>query len=69
MGLLKLYNSYSGSLGKTLDPDYTTVYPPDVNHRAEINGYFPEPGEPAKNFDQVYNSDNTYLNFIKPYTQ
>lgn len=68
MGLLILYNSYSGSLGKILDPDYTTVYPPEANHRAEINGWFAEPGEPARNFGQVYGPNNTYLSFIKSYT-
>lgn len=46
-----------------------TVYPITTTHTEETTGFFPEPSEPAKKFDQTFNPNNTYLNFIKPYTQ
>jgi len=46
-----------------------TIYPTTTTHTEDIKGFFPEPSEPAKKFNQTFNPNNTYLNFIKPYTQ
>lgn len=45
-----------------------TIYPITTTHTEDIKGFFPEPSEPAKKFNQTFNPNNTYLNFIKPYT-
>jgi hypothetical protein len=44
-----------------------TIYPPTANHSTDIRGYFSEPSEPSKKFNQSFNSTDTYLNFIKSY--
>lgn len=42
-----------------------TVYPITTQGRTPISGYFAEPGQGATKFDQKFNPNNTYLNYMK----
>jgi len=68
MGLLDIYNisltqvsGYYQRILTSLDPDLTTQYPSTVTGTPTNTQ---NPGGPSQNFDQQYNSDNTYLNTL-----
>ena len=61
MGLLNLYNANQAQLN-ILDPDLVTQYPEATTGTPTPTS---NPGNPAKNIDQTYNSSDTYLTFIK----
>lgn len=44
-----------------------TVYPSDTNHTEPIRGYFATSGTPPSKFNQIFNPNNTYYDFIKTY--
>jgi hypothetical protein len=52
---------------KNPNPD-PTIYPLTSKGVSSTGGYFPIKGVGAKQFNQRYNFDNTYLNYISPTT-
>jgi hypothetical protein len=44
-----------------------TLYPLTTNHTSPIRGYFAVPSSASLKFNQVFNSKNTYSDFINPY--
>lgn len=69
MGLLDLYQNNPRLNGSTpyrstSDP---TVYPVDSNHIEGTRGYFAQPASASAKFNQSYDVNHTYSDFIKKY--
>jgi hypothetical protein len=44
-----------------------TIYPPTTNHTSAIRGYFAAPSSASGKFEQLFNPEKTYSDFINPY--
>jgi len=44
-----------------------TIYPPTTNRTSAIRGYFAVPSSASSKFEQLFNPEKTYSDFINPY--